>query len=74
MTVYLGSRCTVFLNTYEVVKQAFVKKGDAFSGRPQDLYFMKEFAKGKGNEYSDMIAMVRYTSGIYCGMPGRYGL
>ena len=34
MTVYLGVRQTVYLNTYDVIKEAFVKQGHSFSGRP----------------------------------------
>ena len=49
MTVYLGSRCTVMLNSYDIIKEAFVKLGHAFSGRPQDLFFITEITQGLGN-------------------------
>ena len=48
MTVYLGSRCTIMLNSYDVIKEAFVKHGHVFSGRPQDLLFIKEITEGYG--------------------------
>ena len=48
MTVYLGSRCTVMLNSYDVIKEAFVKNAHVFSGRPQDILFIKEITEGYG--------------------------
>ena len=49
MTVYLGSRCTVMLNSYDAIKEAFVKYGHVFSGRPQDLFFITDISEGLGN-------------------------
>ena len=46
MTVYLGSRRTIMLNSYDVIKEAFVKYGHEFSGRPQDLFL--ETTEGLG--------------------------
>ena len=48
-TVYLGTRCTVMLNSYDTIKEAFVRYGDVFAGRPQDLFFFRELLKGKGD-------------------------
>ena len=48
MTVYLGVRQTIYLNTYDVIKEAFVKQGHSFSGRPQDLFHMRELCKNIG--------------------------
>ena len=42
MTVYLGSRQIIYLNKYDVVKEAFVKHGNSFTGRPQDLLWSKD--------------------------------
>ena len=47
-TVYLGSRQIIFLNTLDVIREAFSKNGDIFSGRPQDLFFFKEIMHNKG--------------------------
>ena len=49
MTVYLGSRQIIYLNTYDVIKEAFVKNGSSFLGRPQDLFWMKDLCGGIGN-------------------------
>ena len=48
MTVYLGARQTVYLNTYDVIKEAFVKKGNLFSGRPQDVFWVTELCDSIG--------------------------
>ena len=48
MTVYLGSRETVYLNTYEVIREAFARHGHSFAGRPEDLFYMKEMCDGIG--------------------------
>ena len=53
MTVYLGVRQTVYLNTYDVIKEAFVKQGYSFSGRPQDLFYMRELTKNIGLYWSN---------------------
>ena len=50
MTVYLGSRCTIMLNSYDIINDAFVKCGHAFSGRPQDLWVVKEITEGLGRK------------------------
>ncbi|XP_014665615.1 PREDICTED: cytochrome P450 2B4-like isoform X1 [Priapulus caudatus] len=39
-SVYMGNMLTVVLNDYDTVKEAFLKMGDVFSGRP-DLYVIK---------------------------------
>ena len=48
MTVFFGSRCTIMLNSYDVIKEAFVKHGNVLSGRPQDLFFIQEITEGLG--------------------------
>ena len=48
--LYLGSERTVVLNSYEVIKDALVKQGNAFSGRPND-FISREFAKCQGMSY-----------------------
>ena len=45
MTVYLGSRQIIYLNKYDVVKEAFVKHGNSFTGRPQDLLWSKDICQ-----------------------------
>ena len=50
MTVSLGSRQTVYLNTEEVIREAFVKHGHSFAGRPRDMFWMKELCDGIGND------------------------
>ena len=47
-TLYMGSRRVVFLNSYNAIKDAFVKNGQAFSGRPHDLIFFQQITDGKG--------------------------
>ena len=49
MTVCLGSRQIIFLNTYDVIKEAYVKLGQSFTGRPQDLIWTKDICAGKGD-------------------------
>ncbi len=48
MTVYLGTRRTVMLNSYDAVREAFGKMSHVFSGRPQDLFYITELTKGLG--------------------------
>ena len=48
-TVYLGSKPAVVLCSHNSIKEAFVKCGNAFSGRPQHLFFIKELTLGRGN-------------------------
>ena len=48
-TVYLGSKPSVMLCSQEAIKEAFVKCGHAFSGRPQDLFFIRELTFGRGD-------------------------
>ena len=50
-TIQMGPRPTVVLASYEATKEAFVKQGGAFSGRPQDDFITKEIAQGKGTKY-----------------------
>ncbi len=47
-TVYLGSRRVIMLCSYDTIKEAFVKYGNIFIGRPQDLFFIKELTYGLG--------------------------
>ena len=37
------------LNSYDAIKEAFVKHGHVFSGRPQDLFFITDITEGLGN-------------------------
>ena len=46
-TIYMGMRRVVVLNGYEAIKEAFVRKGHAFSGRP-DVYFITGITEGYG--------------------------
>ena len=47
-TIYLGARRTIMLCSHEVIKEAFVKFSNVFTGRPQDLFFVEEIMKGRG--------------------------
>ncbi len=49
MTVYLGTRRVIMLNTLDVIREAFIKRGAEFSGRPQDLFWIQKLTMGKGN-------------------------
>ena len=49
MTVYLGSRATIYLNSYDVIKEAFVKNGISFAGRPNDYFYMTELGQSRGD-------------------------
>ena len=49
MTVHMGTRQTIYLNTCDVIKEAFVKKGNSFSGRPQDIFWISELCDSIGN-------------------------
>ena len=49
-TVYFGSQKVIILNSYEAIKEAFVRKGNSFTGRPKDLFFMKDMQKCRGKE------------------------
>ncbi len=50
MMVYLGLRPVVMLNTRDVIREAFVKRGLEFSGRPQDQFWVEQFSRGFGNQ------------------------
>ena len=52
MTVYFGARQAVYLNTHDVIKEAFVKHGHSFAGRPQDLFYMTELCDSMGTYWS----------------------
>ena len=54
MTVYLGSRCTIMLNSYDVIKEAFVKHGHILSGRPRDLIYVTEMTEGLGRRSKEI--------------------
>ena len=47
-TVYFGARRVIILNSYEAIKEAFVKNGHVLAGRPQDILFVKDIQKGMG--------------------------
>lgn len=47
--VYSGSTLVVFLNDYESIKEAFVKCGDFFSGRPLLFLFRLVLERITGN-------------------------
>ena len=51
MTVYFGARPTILLNTYNVIKEAFVQRGYAFAGRPQDHFYLSEMCGGIGKNF-----------------------
>ncbi len=63
MTVHLGARETVYLNNYDVIKEAFVKNGHLFSGRPQDLFYMKELCNCSGMEQQNNPCCVKKPKG-----------
>ena len=65
MTVYLGSRCTIMLNSYDVIKEAFVKHGNVLSGRPQDLFFIQEITEGFGKQYFNTKTLHSYATLIF---------
>ena len=46
-TIYLGSRRVVVLNGYDVIKEAFVKNGNVFSGRAP-VFFVTLVTEGYG--------------------------
>ncbi len=48
MTIYLGARPVVVLNTKEAIREAFVRRGGEFLGKPQDLAVVKDVFQGKG--------------------------
>ncbi|XP_050955619.1 cytochrome P450 2F2-like isoform X2 [Labeo rohita] len=51
-SLYIGSRPWVFLNGFEVLKEALVTKAVDFAGRPQDL-MVNHITKGSGVILSD---------------------
>ena len=57
VTVYLGSRRVVILNSYDAIKEAFVTHGSSTCGRPQDLIWIKEFTKGMGKQYINLLTI-----------------
>ena len=52
MTFHLGPREIIYLNSYDVIREAFVKSGNSFSGRPQDWFWLAELCHGRGKLYS----------------------
>ncbi|TRY54562.1 hypothetical protein DNTS_033418 [Danionella cerebrum] len=51
-SLYTGSRPTVFLNSFEVIKEALVTKAQDFSGRPQD-FMISHLVENKGVVLAD---------------------
>ena len=51
MTFHLGPREIIYLNSYDVIREAFVKSGNSFSGRPQDWFWLAELCHGRGKLY-----------------------
>lgn len=49
-SLYTGSKPYVFLNSFEVIKEALVTKAKDFSGRPQDC-MTNHLTENKGNSY-----------------------
>ena len=68
MTVYLGSRCTVMLNSYDAIKEAFLKQGHVFAGRPQDLFFVSEITEGLGIDFMLFDLSCDENINIDCGV------
>ncbi|KAK6189758.1 hypothetical protein SNE40_001754 [Patella caerulea] len=46
-SAYFGSKLFIFLNSYDLIKEAFVKNGDVFSNRPS-LFLTNLLTKRKG--------------------------
>lgn len=46
-SLYMADRLVIVLNTFDVIKEAFVKLGDAFSDRPS-MFISDEICKGNG--------------------------
>ena len=64
MTVHLGSTQVVFLNTYEMEKDAYVKHGHQFAGRPQEIFWISELVNNLGTnsqslDWHDYISYIR---------------
>ncbi|XP_067235321.1 vitamin D(3) 25-hydroxylase-like isoform X3 [Chanodichthys erythropterus] len=51
-SLYTGSRPTVFLNSFEVIKEALVTKAQDFSGRPQH-FMINHLSENKGVVLAD---------------------
>uniref|UniRef100_A0A671PSR2 Cytochrome P450 2J6-like n=1 Tax=Sinocyclocheilus anshuiensis TaxID=1608454 RepID=A0A671PSR2_9TELE len=51
-SLYTGSRPAVFLNSFEVIKEALVTKAQDFSGRPQD-FMINHLSENKGVVLAD---------------------
>ncbi|XP_042571285.1 cytochrome P450 2J2-like [Cyprinus carpio] len=51
-SLYTGSRPAVFLNSFEVIKEALVMKAQDFSGRPQD-FMINHLSENKGVVLAD---------------------
>ena len=58
MTVYFGSKCTIMLNSYDIIKEAFIKHGHVLSGRPQDLFFIQEITEGLGRHSKEVFHII----------------
>ena len=50
----------MILNSYDVVKEAYVKLGSVIAGRPQDLFFVESITEGYG----------MFVSQVYLSMNG----
>ncbi|XP_014673139.1 PREDICTED: cytochrome P450 2C23-like [Priapulus caudatus] len=48
-SIYFGPRFTVVLNDYELIKEAFLKQGEAFSGRAHAFIIKSLMSDEKGN-------------------------
>ena len=58
MTVHLGSRETIYLNSYDVIKEAFVKNGNSFAGRPSDYFYMTELGQSRGDSILPLFSKI----------------
>ena len=47
-TVYFGPRRVIILNSYDAIKEAFVKLSQGMSGRPQDFFWVEHITQGMG--------------------------
>ncbi|RXN24047.1 cytochrome P450 2F2-like protein [Labeo rohita] len=64
-SLYIGSRPWVFLNGFEVLKEALVTKAVDFAGRPQDL-MVNHITKGSGSSFDPQTMFHNAASNIIC--------
>lgn len=56
-SLYMGSEFTIVLNDFEIIREAFLKRGEVFSGRP-DMHVLQELQSDEYGLHGECIQRV----------------